>query len=276
MRGSAFFEGVRQIDVEIGRHPGKVPVFYYDGGCMTALFAARLRALRKLMPDPRYVPARLAPGLGVVSVTCLEYRDCDVGPYNEVAIGVVLNEPPHRTNVPARALISGQLRRQQHVLIRHLPVTTDVALRGGIDFYNFPKFIAEIGFERTGEAWRCRLAEGHEHIFTLTGRRIPAPRHDKVDLFCRLWMDGQPQTGQFTRNQLEVGSTTRRGAARLELAHRHPIALELERLLVSQTPFWYEHVPRMEAILFGPEHLTLPLVQRGLRAADALHQGQHT
>ena len=272
MRGSAFFEGIRQIELEIGGHPGKLPVFYYDGRCMTALFAARYGALRALLPGSRYVPARLAPGVGVVSITCLEYRDCDIGPYNELAVGVLLNERPYRENLPGWALIASRRDRRMHAFIRHLPVTTDVALRGGVDFYNFPKFIAAIDFQDSGGLWQCRLAEGDEHILTLTGTRIATPRYEKVDLFCRLWMDGQPQTAQFRRNHLEVGTTARRGAARLELATRHPIALELDRLLVSRTPLQFEYVPRMEAILFGPEHLTLPLVQRGLRAADALQQ----
>lgn len=69
MRGSPFFDDVRQIHIEIGGHVAKHPTFCYDGGSMTAAFPARYRKLRELMPDPRYVPARLAPRLGVVAVS---------------------------------------------------------------------------------------------------------------------------------------------------------------------------------------------------------------
>lgn len=272
MRGSPFFEQVRQIDVEIGGEPGKAPTFYYDGGSMTAVFPARYRELRELMPDRRYVPARLAPGLGVLAITCFEYRDTDVGPYNELAIAIPLNEPYFRANLPARALIEATRTGRQHAHVLHLPVTTNVALRGGVDFYNFPKFIARIDYTQTDGEWRCRLAEGQEHILTLSGRRINAPRSQQTDVFNHLWMDGQPQTAQFKINQLEVGSTWRRDAAALELGDRHPVARELGQLLVSRKPLMYEYNPRLEAILFGPEHMTLPLVQRGLAAAQALHE----
>ena len=57
MRGSPFFEHVRQIDIEIGGQPGKTPTFYYDGASMTAVFPASYRKLRELMPDRRYVRA---------------------------------------------------------------------------------------------------------------------------------------------------------------------------------------------------------------------------
>ena len=113
MRGSAFFDDIRQIGLEIGGQPGKVPVFCYDGRCMTALFAARRSARRALMPGSCYVPARLAPGLGAVSITCLEYRDCDIGPYNELAVGVPLNEPPPDragTRPPARLADAAAVR----------------------------------------------------------------------------------------------------------------------------------------------------------------------
>jgi hypothetical protein len=272
MRGSPFFEGVSQLDIEIGGQPGKTPTFYYDGRGMTAVFPARYRALRDLMPDPSYVPARLAPGLGVMAIACLEYLDTDVGPYNELLIGVPLNEPPFRANLPGRALAQATRRGKQPSFVWQLPVTTDVALRGGIDFYNFPKFIAAIDFSETTDAGRCRLAEGKEHILTLSGERIATPRRARVDHFLRLWMDGQPQAAHFRINQLAVGSTSRRTAAALELGERHPIARELDRLLVSRKPGHYESCPRFEAILFGPEHPTLPLMRRGLTAADALER----
>ena len=43
----------------------RIPTFYYDGSGIGAVFPARLAALRRLMPDRRFTPARLAPGLGV-------------------------------------------------------------------------------------------------------------------------------------------------------------------------------------------------------------------
>lgn len=270
MRGSTFFAGIHQLDIELGGQPGKTPTFYYDGASMSAVLPARYSALQEWMPDRSYVPARLAPGLGVVAITCLTYRDTDIHPYNELMIGVPLSEPQDRLNVPGRALVAAAVRRRQPAFVWQLPVTTDVALRGGVDFYNFPKFIAAIDFAETKDGWRCVLAEGREPILTLTGKRLRATDSRQIDYFLRLWMDGQPQTAHFRVNQNQVGSTTRRGAATLDLGERHPIARELGRVLVSRRALRYEYCPSFEAILFGPEHVTLPLLRRGLDAVDAL------
>jgi hypothetical protein len=262
MRGSSFFEGVRQVDAEIAGEPAKLPAFYFEAAEMMALFPARLGELRRLLPDRRLAPARLAPGLGVVVVSCLEYGDTDIGPYNELAIAIPLNEPFFRPNPPGRALLAASRRHQVHSFILHLPVTTEIALRGGVDVFNFPKFLGSIEFDDAGSRRRCRLAEGKEPILTFAGPRLPATGKERLQYFNHLWMDGQPQQAEFAVNRLQLARSLRPGAALLELGERHPIARELDRLLVSRRSLQYEYVPRFEAILHGPEHLTLPLLQK--------------
>jgi Acetoacetate decarboxylase (ADC) len=268
-RHSAFFEGVAQLGATISGEPAKLPIFYYDGTAQTAVFPARFGALRELLPDPRLVPARLAPGLGAVAVSCFEYRDTDVGPYNELAIAIVLNEPPFALNLPGRAILAGLRRRQLHAWVQHLPVTTEIARAAGVELYNYPKFVATIDFEQGGQRRTCRLAEGDEHILTLDGGLLATPRAEQVQLFSHLWMDRQPQSSEFKINALDSGRSLRPGAARLELGERHPIAAELDRLLVSRRSIRYELMARFEGILYGPEHLTLALIRRALALTEA-------
>jgi Acetoacetate decarboxylase (ADC). len=269
MRGSPFFDGVTQSEVTIADQSAQVPIFYYDGTATSAVFPARLGALRRLMPDPRFSPARLAPGLGAVAITCFEYRDTGIGPYNELAISIVLNEPWFLPNLPGRALIASLRRRQLHAWVQHLPVTTEIARAGGVDFYNYPKFIAGIDFEESEGHRTCRLSEGAEHIFTLSGKRIATPRHEQFQLFSHLWMDRQPQSSEFKINANQMGVSLSPGAATLELGERHPIALELAGLLLSRRPIQYQYIPSFEGILYGPEHLSLALLAQVTAGAPA-------
>ncbi len=269
MRGSPFFDGVRQSEVTIAGQPAKVPIFYYDGTAMQAVFPARLRALRRLMPDPRFCPARLAPGLGAVAVTCFEYRDTDIGPYNELAISIVLNEPWFLPNLPGLALVSGLRRRQLHAWVHHLPVTTEIARAGGVDFYNYPKFIAGIDFQESEKRRVCRLSKGAEHILTLSGERIATPRSEQLQLFSHLWMDRQPQGAEFKINAVEMGVSVRPGVASLALGERHPIARELAQVIAWSRPIQYQYMARFEGILYGPEHLSLALLAHATAGAAA-------
>ena len=227
------------------------------------------------MPDRRISPARLAPGVGVVGVVCLEYRDTDIGTYTELGIVVALNEPWFLTNFPGRAVVAGMRRRQLHSWVHHLPVTTEIAPAGGVEFYNYPKFLAAIAFEQTEARTVCRLHEGQEHILTLSGKRIPTSRSDRLQLFSHLWMQGQPQSSEFKVNATELGTSFRPDVTSLALGDRHPIAQELAELLLSRRPTQYVDVPPFEGILFGPERLTLPSISRSL-VRDGAHEHAHT
>ena len=268
-RQSPFFEGVPQVDASLAGESAKLPIFYYDGTAQTAVFPAKLGALRKLLPDPRFVPARLAPGLGAVSVSCFEYRDTDIGPYNELAIAIVLNSSPFASNLPGRALLGGLRSKQLHAWVHHLPVTTEIARVGGVDLYNYPKFVGSIDFEQSGSRRSCRLGEGEERILTLDGPLIETPHSGEVQLFSHLWMDRQPQESEFKLNIVAGGRSLRPGAAQLELGGRHPISRELAGVLVSRRSIYYELMAPFEGILYGPEHLSLPLIRKALAMTEA-------
>ncbi len=60
-----FFQDVSQLELALDGYDVRLPIFYYDGSAMTGVFPARLSALRERMPDRRFQPARLAPGVVV-------------------------------------------------------------------------------------------------------------------------------------------------------------------------------------------------------------------
>ncbi len=264
MRGSPFFEGVEQGQMTLGGRELSFPVFYYDGEAMTGVFPARLSKLRKLMPDPRISPARLAPGVGAVTVTCFEYRDTDIDPYNELAIAVPLNEPYFRPNLPGRALLDGVRRGQFDAWVHHLPVTTQLACDGGVEFYNYPKFVASIDYSQDEKTRTCMLAEGAERILTMQCQRVSSDKPSDVQLFSHLYQDRQPQSSEFKIHAAQAGQSIAPGAARLDIGDQHPIARELKGLLLSTKSIAAMYMPQIEGILYGPEHHTVPLMRKVL------------
>ncbi|MBJ7458787.1 MAG: acetoacetate decarboxylase family protein [Thermoleophilaceae bacterium] len=240
----------------------KVPIFYYDGEQMTGVFPARLSGLRKMLPDRRMAPARLAPGVGAITVTCFEYRDTDIDPYNELAIAIPLNEPYYRPNLPGRALVDSIRRSQFDNWIHHLPVTTELARAGGKDFYNYPKFVGGIDYEEAGTERTCRLSEGAEPILSLKCEKLAGSGSEQIQLFSHLYQNREPQSSEFKILAHDTGRSIRRGAATLELADRHPIARELHNVLLSRRSIAAVYSPRIEGILYGPHHATPEVLEK--------------
>ncbi len=262
MRASTYFEGIRQTPIKTGEFEFEVPLFYYDGEQMTGVFPAKLSKLKKMLPDPRFSPARIAPGVGAVTVTCFEYRDTGIGPYNELAIGIPLNEPFFRPNLPGRAMLDAVRRGQYDTWVHHLPVTTEIARAGGVDFYNYPKFVASIDFEQDQQSRTCRLAEGAEHILTMQAPRIQSGRDEEVQIFSHLYQNREPQTSEFKILAHNLGRSIKFGATTIALGDRHPIARELSDALISDKSIATAYSPRIEGILYGPHHLTPEVIDR--------------
>lgn len=267
MRASPFFEDIKQIDLKLDGHDVKLPIHYYDGNAMTAIFPARMSVLRKFLPDRRFSPARLAPGLGTVVITCFEYIDTDIGPYNELAIGIPLNVPYFRSNFPGRALLDARSSGQAHAFVHHLPVTTEIALVAGKRLWNYPKFVAGIDFTETGRQRVCRLSEGEEHILTMEFDKLTPHGPADIQVFSHLWHQRQPQGSEFKLHAARAGESTKPGGARVTLGDRHPIARELRDALFSAKSISTQWWDGVEGILYGPEHIPLPLSDEMLHEA---------
>jgi hypothetical protein len=258
-----FFSGVDQFDALIGGQRAKSPTFYRDARSLTLVLPANLMALRRIMPDPCYVPAQVLPGVGAVNLTALEYQDTDIGPYREFSIGVALNSTRF-LQVPCYNIMRQALQRAFDVYIHHLPVTSEIALRGGVDYYNYPKFMADIDFDDDDDRVQCELSVDGDLICRVRGRKIDAPRQHVLKNFCHLYQSKQPQSAEFKINARQYGVAAGRGNAELVVGQAHPVGRELSSLLLSTTPLIYVYMPSMQAILYGPEHLSLTSIGRFL------------
>jgi hypothetical protein len=244
MRHEEFFQQIEHLKASWGHRTILLPVFYYDVATLSVQFLAPIEKVRELLPSSRMHPLRITPWHCVVSIAALEYRDSDIGPYNEVSIGIpiVLDKPS-----PVFVGTLHQVPAVPKVYIRHLPVTTEIARDAGVDFAGYPKFLANITFEREGTWVKCCLHEAGQHILTLTGRdgtlnSVPRSRMHPITmregymLRCELIVS--------ERNQVSGRSSD---DVRLELGE-HPIAQELRSWNLGKV-LGYQYAPQHQAIL---------------------------
>ena len=266
----AFF-AVPQRDIAIRGVPARSPTFYRDVRMLMGVFTADLAQcqaeLSRLAPQLASSAVRVLPGRGLVAIQAFAYRDTDVGPYGEIAVSIAVRPPGSRLPGPviaARSAISGDF----HGVVVTMPVTTDLALWGGLDFFNFPKYLADIDFTESPYGTTCALRERASGTLELelVGKRLrtrPRPSPERAGLHggppsvCTFnsypTIDGRLSRARVRLHVLERGTSyfgtglsvrfgTGERARRLE-------RLELGRLLM------YWDVPLAEAILYLPEAL---------------------
>lgn len=129
------------------------PNYYYLMNSMQAVFTAPLHRIRELLPMP-LLPLSVFPGLGLISVNFYNYDICDIDPYSEAAISIIIRDPSTAKN-SALQLIGIALQNLNFAHVLALPVTTEIArLRGEVG-YGLPKWKTNINLE-TG-----RFAKAH-------------------------------------------------------------------------------------------------------------------
>jgi hypothetical protein len=229
---------------------------------------ANLRKLKRLLPDWRFVPAQAAPGVGSVVLIALEYYDTDINPYNEFLIGIVLNSP-YFAPIPGYNLLRQYLARFFNVYVYHLPVTTEIALRGGIDFYNFPKFIADIDFSDTEKQITCDLSRDGERILTMSGEKVPTGYLGEMKFMANLYQYRQPQAAEFKMNVIDGAINWMPADASWSFNTSNEIGRELADVVIGSRASLYLYMSKMQGILYGPENYSMPLLGRAMKAGLA-------
>ncbi len=259
------FLGIDQVESVVEGHIMKLPMFFRDTALFSALFPAKISSLKRLLPDNRLRPARLMPGVGVISIVALQHKRTDIPDYNEVNIGIVLNNPDF-VAVPGYNFLQQMLQRHSCSYVLHSPTSTDIACLGGVKGYGLAKFLSIIDFSETAEQIFCEVKEHGQQILTLSGRKIDTPYSRVMHAMQYSYQNGQPQLFEVKSVALESGMTFGPKEVELRLGDTHSIARELDDALISNRAILYLYAPRVQMVLFGPELLHPYLMKFAIEA----------
>lgn len=246
MRDLSFFRGVPQLEVREGGHALRVPAFYYDVTHFSVGFLAPLEKLRELLPSAEICPLRATPRHGLLHIGVFEYRDSDAGPYNEVSISVAALPD---VSAPVGTGLLKAVREGPTAYIWQLPVTTEIARYLGVEFYGFPKFLAQIEIQARDGWGHCRLSEKDETIFDLRLELPEAAGYTRYH-YHTLSLRG----GRLVRAEVSMygkrGSSRMRNQVRLACGE-HPLGRQLDGLGLGRV-LEVTHAPLMQSILTSP------------------------
>ncbi len=202
-----------------------------DAKSGVAIFMVPHAAAQGLIAGEAFEAVEMAPGEAQLVLGFVDYRDNDLGDYNEAMIVFMVR--PRATTLPAGTYIY------------KLPVNQPFTCEAGSRIWGFPKSLEQIDVEYEDTRARCRLVMNGEHVFTLTVPRAAideAPQPD-LEMVTYTYLDG-PHAVPFTSGGR--GTAISMGSDGVELTlGTHRIANELRGLGLPKPAFmstWTEHM----------------------------------
>ena len=251
MRDDPFFKGTQRKALDMEGESIEFPILYYDFRMISGTFTAKTNKLKKLLPHLNFKPIEIFPGTGMITIVAFEYLDTSIGPYNEIGLVIPVKFPP-RFLFPGFSAISMMLKNRFSVYIHHLPVTTEIARKGGVHFYNYPKFLSEITFQDQDDKLEVTLKEGDELILKMNAEKLPLNRSAQIEFHTYSIKNNEVMHTLVEGWAPQYGVKMMGNKAKLELGN-HRISQEIAELNLSKTSLNGQHAEGMMSKLYSPD-----------------------
>lgn len=212
---------------EIQGQEVRLPVVVREAISGTATYLVSSAAARKMLPGDAFDVVELLPGRALFSLAMIDYRDNDLGDYNEVSVAFVVRERSARRGIPYLGAAIDVARGNLATFIQWLPVTQSFTRDAGSKIWGFPKTIAEIEIDARSARATCTLRAEGKHVLTLCVPRGGTRSLPESAMQTYTYIDGAPHRTRFTSSAEGFGFSL--GGAELRLGD-HPFADELRRL----------------------------------------------
>jgi hypothetical protein len=233
MRDDDFFRDTPKKILDMKGEPAEFPALYYDFRLVMCVFTIKTSRLKQVLPHPQFKPIQIWPGTGMLTVCFFEYRDTSIGPYNEVAVSVPINFAP-ASFLGKYTALSSMRKGIFPIYVHHLPVTTEIAREGGVYFFNYPKFLAEIDFLERDNFYEIILKEKDDLILKMTAKKLPLNRSESFE-FHTFSLDERTIMHSLVEVYApKLGKKTFGRCGELELGS-HRISNELKDLKLSKS-----------------------------------------
>jgi hypothetical protein len=244
MDKESFFTGIKQSILRVGSYNINVPIFYPVMSSLGIYLLAPINKVKNILPSDRMHPFRVTPWHCIITITATEYKETDIGPYNQVSIGV-----PFLFDRKSPVMTGILHKPPEHPMIYllYLPVTTEIARVTGVEMANYPEFLADIFFDH-GNQWNsCKVESEGKNILTLSGRKIDLKPSLRERVYPITLLNDRLLRSEFNFSECESGISKKRSDVQLDFGD-HPMGIKLKELNLGRV-LAYQYWPFRQATL---------------------------
>ena len=219
-----------------------LPVEVRDASTANATYLVDAHAARGFLPGEELDVVELLPGRALLSIGAIDYRDNDLGDYDEVSIAFFVRERRQPRGLPVLGPARDVVRGNVATWIHRLPVNQSFTCEAGCRIWGFPKVVNDIEIRREGGRAVCDWSAEGRPVFRFSVPRAGRRSLPDRTLLTYTHIEGVPHVTAFRSGAEGVGF--RMGGAEIELGS-HPIADELRALGLPKRALmsaWMEHM----------------------------------
>jgi len=228
--------------------PVTFPVEVRHATAGSATFLVPAAPARALLPIPEIEIAEVLPGRALLSLAIIDYKDNDLGDYNEVSIAFFVRPRGESPSIPYLGNMLDMMKSRLGTFIVHLPVDQAFTCEAGSVIWGFPKTVQQIEFEYGEDRASCSLVYDGQHALTLSLPRGGGKSLPPSTLTGYTSIEGVAHRNEFTSGAEGFG--VRLGGAELSLGEGL-IADQLRSLGLPKKAIMTTWMEKMYAT-FGP------------------------
>jgi Acetoacetate decarboxylase (ADC) len=233
------------------------PVVVRDAASGAVTYLVPTGAVERLVRGRELEVIEVLPGQALFSLAIIDYRDNDLGDYNEVSLTFFARPRGERPSVgiPYLGNVVDFFRSALPTFIWKLPVDQAFTCEAGAGIWGFPKTVERIELEDAGGRRTCRLLMDHQHVLTVSLPRGGTRELPEQLLTTYSYVGGVLHRTRFVSGARGMSFTL--GGADLILG-THPIADDLRTLGLPKRALasvWMEH---QHARFEAPEPVVRP------------------
>jgi len=217
-----------------------LPIRYFDAQLLIATYLVAYDRAAALLQTTGLTAVPQPGGKAIAAFGCFEYRQTDIGPYNEIGLTILAMAPKYPT--PALYVV-------------HLPVNTALANRAGREIWGYNKFVATIDIAGKTEHFSMTIHDpDNVTIARFSGTRGASVSMPPTDLITFSLLDGQllrTTIQAMTPSQLSSG-----GGFSLQIGESiHAMAQSLRTLgLDTTSPVLVQYADPFQSLLFPGQY----------------------
>lgn len=227
------------------------PVVVSDASMLMNGFLVNAKAAQALLAGTGFRVVEVLPGKAILQLLAVDYKQNDLGDYNEGAILFPALTPGEKKPFP----LFGALRRMGDGslgnFVYRMPVDQEFTTHAGRFIWGFPKWMSRIDIEFGDTVARGTFIDEDELVYAIrakTGGDNTPKEQRAASLAIR---DGKAWKTYGTNNS--AGVTFSLGGTAPQIGDRHPLALELRALGLPKKPLFTVSVRHTRMTFGKPE-----------------------